>query len=432
MRTSHLVVSLCALVLLAAVPAPAAAAAVAIDGHVIAPPTTNGKRVTVTLVLTARSERAARLQKAVVRIGVPRRTLLTAPAPGAKPGARRTVRVSPLTIRLGDRVRGTTRFTRKARVRLRRQVLPTLTLRGSRLLSRTSMLSNDELQRMIESLGEQLRTLSARVDALAAATTTGFRSLEGRLGATSARTDQLAGSVASLGSLLATLAGRVETLEVAPAPGGADPAVLQGLRDDIDGLLGRVGSLEGVTSGLGVDLGQLNSTVGGLLGSMSDAESRITDLIGVTGALGTQLDAARGVLDQVPGLVAQVTGIDSALTGLTGRVTSTEDLVSRLDSAVGNVRSGLDDLTTLTGSLVTGLDAQRLELQALDTALSGLASNLGAVTADVGLLQGAVSGLDTTVAGLGGDLGALGGQVTRLQVVSDLVCAVPLLIRCPS
>lgn len=420
-----------ALAAVAAAAPPAGAAAVTIDGHAIAPPVVKGQRVLTTIVLTARAERAARLRKGVVRVSVPRRALLRAPKPTATTATgaatRGTTKVSPLTIRVGDRIRGVTSLTRKSRARLARRPLPTLTLRSSRILSRASILSNDELQRMIEGLGEQLRALAARVDALATSTTASIGALNGRIDVSTARINQLDSGLSTLRGLLALLAERVDALELGAGDGGVDGSALQGLRNDLDGLLGRVGLLEGLTDGLGLNLGNLGATVSGLLGSMAAAESRIDDLVSISGLLSDRLDDARSLLGQVPDLIAQVGGIDSALSALTGRVTGAEGLIDGLGSALGGVTRTVDGLVSQTGELVTRLDDQETEIALLQSTVGTLTRDLTTVTGELGLLQGTVSGLNSTVVGLGNDLDSLTSRVLGLEVVTDLICSLPLI-----
>ena len=123
-----------ALALCLVLPMGAQAKAKTLDGHVIAPPSVSKSKVTVPVLLTTSSERRLRLRKAVVRVVIPRKTRLTAPAPfgNAK------VKIPASSLRAGDQLKGAVSISRKQLKRLRKRAVPTLKVKRPRVPTRAS------------------------------------------------------------------------------------------------------------------------------------------------------------------------------------------------------------------------------------------------------------------------------------------------------
>jgi uncharacterized phage infection (PIP) family protein YhgE len=389
-----------------------------VEGHVIAPPTAKGKRTSVPLLLTERSERRLKLRRGIVRVLVAPRARLSAPGPGGKG----SVTLTPSALQAGDRVQAVAKLSRKQVKRLRKRSVPAFAVRRVSVVARASSLSNDDLARMIAELDARLTALSQRVDGMAASNADQFASLRSDLDSLAARTGVLESSFASLGGSLDELLARIDLLE-----GLVDPELLAALQDDVDSLLGRTGALEGVTGGLTTSLAGLTGTVGGLETSLDAIDSQLDPLLTTVDSLSGRLDDADGVLAQVPGILSQIDGIESGLSTLTGRVEGSELLLDTLGGTVDGLTGTVDGLTDVTDSLLDTATQQGLDIDALQGSVSTLTTNLTTVTNNLLSLQGTVGSLGTTVSGLTTSVGTLTGQVAGLQGTLNLLCGVPLI-----
>lgn len=402
-----------------AIAAPSAQAATTrVDGQVIAPPGAKGKRTSVPLLLTERSERRLKLRKGIVRILVAPRARLSAPGPGGHG----SVKLSPSALQAGDHVQAVAKLSRKQVKRLRKRSVPAFAVRRVSVVARASSLSNDDLARMVAELDARLTALSQRVDGLAASNAAQMAALRGDLDSLTARTDALETGFASFGSSLDSLLTRIELLE-----GLVDPELLASLSDNVDSLLGRADTLEGVTGGLTTSLGGLTGTVSGLQTSLTTAQGQLGPLLTTVGDLSDRVGDAEGALDQVPGMLAQIEDIDTTLNTLSGRVDASELLLTDVGGTVDGLTSTVGDLTTTTETLLDASTEQALDIGALQGSLSTLDDDVADVTGDLTSLQGTVGGLGTTVTGLTGSVGALTGQVAGLQSTLNLLCGVPLI-----
>jgi ABC-type transporter Mla subunit MlaD len=395
--------------------APAAQARTAIvDGHVIAAPSANGKRVSVPLLLTTRSERRLRLRRGIVRVTLPRRAAMSAPGAGG-------AAVAPAALRVGDRLRGRARLTRRSVERLRKRAIPKLALRRARIVARASSLGNDDLLRMIRQLDSRLTALSRRVDEMGSSTSAQLSGLRRDLDALSARTGLLESGLGSLGGSLDDLIERIDLLE-----GIVDPELLTALRADVDSLLGRVGSLEGITDGLTGSLGGLSGTVGGLQSSLGEIQGQLDPLLTNVDALTERMDDADAVLAQVPTILGQVGDVETALAALNGRVDASDALLASLGSTVDGLSATITSLTAVTDGLVETVTEQGVDVSALEVTIASLSSSLADVTSGLASLQGAVGALVTTTDDLTDSVDSLANEVTDLQGVVGVICALPL------
>jgi hypothetical protein len=392
-----------------------------VEGHVIAAPAAKGKRTSVPLLLTERSERRLKLRRGIVRVLVSPRARLSAPGPGGQG----SVRLTPSALQAGDRVLAVAKLSRKQVKRLRKRSVPSFAVRKVSVTARASSLSNDDLARMVAELDARLTALSQRVDGMASSNAAQFASLRGDLDGLAARTAVLESSFASLGGSLDTLLARIDLLE-----GLIDPELLAALLDDVDSLLGRTDTLEGVTGGLTSSLAGLTGTVGGLETSLNAIDGQLDPLLTTVNSLSGRLDDADGVLAQVPGILSQIDGIESGLSNLTGRVEGSELLLDTLGGTVDGLTGEVEGLTGVTDDLFDTATQQGLDIGALQGGVSTLTTNLTTVTSNLLSLQGTVGVLGTTVGGLTTSVGTLTGQVTGLQGVVGVICAVPVLNLC--
>jgi hypothetical protein len=402
-----------------AIAAPSAQAATTrVEGHVIAPPGAKGKRTSVPLLLTERSERRLKLRKGIVRVLVAPRARLSVPAPGGHG----SVKLAPSALQAGDRVQAVAKLSRKQVKRLRKRSVPAFAVRRASVTARASSLSNDELARMIAELDVRLTALSQRVDGMAASNAAQMAGLRGDLDSLAVRTGALENGLAAFGSSLDALLDRVDLLV-----GLVDPELLAALSGDVDSLLGRADALESVTGGLNLSLGELGGTVGNLQTSLTTAQGQLGPLLDQVGALDDRVDDAEGALDQVPGMLAQIDGIDSALNSLSGRVETSELMLEDIGDDVDGLGLTVGELTDTTEILIDSTALQALDIGALQGSVTGLGDDLGVVTGDLNALGGTVGLLDTSVSGLTTSVSALTGQVAGLQSVVNLLCGVPLI-----
>jgi uncharacterized protein YoxC len=397
-----------------AIAAPSAQAATTrVDGQVIAPPGAKGKRASVPLLLTERSERRLKLRKGIVRVLLPPRARLSAPGPGGHG----SVKLAPSALQAGDRVRAVAKLSRKQVMRLRKRSVPAFAVRRVSVVTRASALSTDDLARMVAELDARLTALSQRVEGLAAHNTPGMAAWRNDLDGLAARTSALESSFGELGTSLGSLLARIDLLE-----GVVDPVLMGGLRGDVDSLLGRTGSLEGVTGGLSSSLGGLTGTVGGLTSSLSTVQGQLNPLLTTVDDLSGRLDTADSTLAQVPGLLTQIDGIEADLNGLTGRVDSSELALETVSDAVTDLDGTVGGLTTLTNATAATVTQQGVDIGALQGSVSGLTASLNTVTGNLATLQGTVTTLGSTVGGLSSTVSGLTTQVGSLTgVVCDLV-----------
>jgi len=410
-----LILATVAVLLCLALPTAAQGRAKTLDGHVIAPPSVSKSRVSVPVLLTERSERRLRLGKAVVRVVIPRKTKLSAPAPTG----RGKVKIGASALRAGDQLKAAVSISRKQLRRLRKRAVPALKVKRPRVPRRASALSTDELMRVVESLAAQLSALSGRVDGLAALTDSQFRSLLVRIQAVEARVTALETALGNLELSVADLLDRLDLLE-ASLP---DPAQLAQLVSDVQSLLTRVTALEALTSTLGNNLSALTTTVTSQQSAISALQGQVTPLMTEVTSLGTRVTNVETTLTQLPGLITQVTSLDTALTTLDGRVDTAETALTTLDGTVSGLQTTVGTLDTTVDGLV---DTSALQ----STDIGDLQADSLDVISGVAALTGTVSGLQSDVAGIQGDVAGLQSDVAGLQGTIGTICGMAIITVC--
>jgi len=408
MKNARRTTGVCVLAL-AALAAPGAAEAknYGIDGHVVAPPTASKGRLVVPILLSERAERRLRLGKGLVRVSVPARTRLQAPAPNG----RGTVAILPSALRVGDQLKASAPLTRRAVKRLKKRAVPGFLVRKTKVVRRSSALSTDELTQILGDLGRQLNLLTGRVNSLASLTSTQVGGLLTRLESHTDRMNTLTNTLGTLETSVTQFLDRLTLLESA-VPNTAELIKLQ---SDVTSLLSRATSLESVTGGLTTNLGNLTTTVAGLQGSLTGLSGQITALTTSLNGLSSRMTSAETTLAQLPGLIAQVSSLDSSLVALTGRVTAAEGLLTTLGGSLTGLNGTVAGLTTTTNGLTSTVNVQGLDIASLTTTVGTLDTGLTGVQSSVATLQGTVGGLQSTVTGLT-------GQVNTLNTTVGILC----------
>ena len=111
------------------------------------------------------------------------------------------------------------------------------------------------------------------------------------------------------------------------------------------------------------------------------------------------------------GLGGDLGRLESALGGLTAYVQAG---FAKLDTDLGGLRTNLGALATALADLEKRVEALESGMPALGTQVSELASQLAALQTALTALQGDVGGLEGDVGGLQGDIAALEASVTQL------------------
>ena len=385
--------ALLALVLLAAIPAAAEARTFKVDGRVTGPPTAKGGAVTVPLQLTGRAGRALKLGTRRVRVRFRRARL---PLSGAA-GVRR--RLAPRALRNGDRLKGVTSLSKKARLRLRYRSRPTLKLRRPRVIRRVRRSRGAPVppsavvplartpEQIVRDIGSRATALSIRIGA--------FGSLSQQIArlATLRLPLGLAGVTLAFESLTTALENRAST----------DPA--------FGPLLAEVEALAPGADWLGTALGAVDTSV-----RTSHALIVIGDAVETLAVASPILATQIELLKQIPGVLAQVTAIEEALTRIEGRLDAVEAASGSVSSSTGGLNTGMASLSDAVNELATAVEAGADPastgdgVDALATDVAGLASGFGALQASLDQFAPALDGLHA-------DAVALGGMVEGLEAL---------------
>jgi prefoldin subunit 5 len=381
-------------VLLAALPAAAQARNYKIEGVVTGPPAARGGAVTVPFKVTPQVGRALNFGTRNVSVRIARRARLRLSGAGASGVSR----LSPSGLRAGDRLKGVTSISRRARRRLRWSYRPALKVKRAtvirpapRALAPPSARGGGPgtfplpafsgipgppatpLGQVVAHLSAQTSALSARADEAGP--------LAQRIEAQGLRLDELKetgiGGVTtafdSLQTALADLEGQV----------GVDQAALDALQLEVEELRGRVEQLEG-------GIGPIDSTLGELKGALSKVRGAAEKLVPAVGNMAAQVAS----IQQTAGAQAVVTSLDAAATNLNGRLDTVE--------------AGLGSLASDTAALIEAMAS-------LAASVNQLAS------ADFAGMSAGVSDLGPAVAALEAGFGGLTATSNALVPVADAI-----------
>ncbi|HEV3377439.1 MAG TPA: hypothetical protein VG126_09190 [Thermoleophilaceae bacterium] len=388
--------TLLGLVLLAALPAAAQARTIKIEGVVTGPPRASGGAVTVPLKVTPRVGRALNLGTRDVSVRVPTRARLRLSGAGASGASQ----LSPRGLRAGDRVKGVTSLSRRARVRLRWHARPTLKLKRA-----TVVRPAPRAPAPPRALGAPGGTVPLPgFSGIAGPPTTPLGQVVARL---TAQTNALSSRAAETGPLaqkieaqdpqlealktgLEGVTGSLESLRTAlqGLEGQVDQTALDGLIAEVEDLRVRVEALE---SGLG----PVDSALGELDGALSKVRAATEKLAPTVATLASQVS----LIQQTAGAQAVVNSLDAATSALGGRLDTVE--------------AGLNSLATETAALLSGMAS-------LVTAVDALAGAAGS-GADLATLSAGVDGFEPSVAALEAGFGRLQATSAALIPVADAI-----------
>jgi hypothetical protein len=367
--------------LLAALPAAAQARTFKIEGVVTGPPAARGGAVTVPFKVTPRVGRELNFGTRNVSVRLGRRASLRLSGAGASGASR----LSPTRLQAGDRLKGVTSLSRRARMRLRWHFRPSLKLKRARVIRpaprapapprgivgpRTLALPGfsgipgppgTPLDQIAAHLATQASALAARAD----------------------EAGPLAQKIEAQGTELETLKKGIEGV------GGIEgvATALESLRTALEGVTGsealqaEVDALRLRVEALEDGIGAIDSTLGELGGALSKIRGAAEKLVPAAGNIVAQVAA----IQQTAGAQAMVTSLDAAATGLNGRLDT-------IDAGLGSLASGTAALIAAMASLTTTVN----DLTA--AAVSG--ADLATLTAGVNTLGPAVAALETGFGGL--------------------------------
>jgi chaperonin cofactor prefoldin len=386
--------------LLAAGPATAQARTFKIEGVVTGPPAVRSGAVTVPLKVTPRVGRALNLGTRNVSVRLGRRAPLRLSGAGAS-GASRLL---PSKLQAGDRLKGVTSLSRRARMRLRWHFRPSLKLKrakvirpaprplappGGTLGPRTFPLPGfsgipgppaTPLGQIAAHLASQASALSARADEAGP--------LAQMIDAQRLHKDTLETGIEELTTALLELRTALDLLG------------LVALRDEVEDLRARVEDLKD-------QIGPIDSTLGELDGALSKVRGAAEKLVPAVGNIASQVTA----IQQTAGAQAVVTSLDASATGLNGRLDTVE-------AGLGSLASDTAALIAAMGSLADAVDAL--------TAAAGSGTDLAALTAGVNSLETGFGRLAATSNALVPVADAIETEAPELEkAVGELCSLVP-------
>ncbi len=390
-------VSLLALLILVAVPAAAEAKNFKVDGRVKGAPTASGRAVTVPLQLTRAAGNKLRLGTRNVRVSIKRRARLRLSGSGAQGASR----LAPTGLRAGDRLKGVTSLTRKARRRMRYTAVPKLKLKRVRVIRNARRLAppggpGAAAPRTFE---QALAELPGRVMALNAKV--------GEFGSLPQQIEAQKLQLESLGTGLEDVTTAFEALTSA-LEGRPDSANFEGVVLQVEGLVARIELLEGSTTAVEESLSQLESGIGTIGGALQELT-----------IMAPLLASQAALIRSFPGAEAQVMALDETLRRIESRIGAAEQAIGSIGSNVGALNAQMASLASqVNGVASTAASADLGTVQNAVNGLSGGVSSLESAFAGFGGLGGAAA----DIAGLEADAVALEGMVEALCTSVPTAC----------
>jgi hypothetical protein len=385
------------LLLLVAVPAAAEAKNYKLDGRVKGAPTAKGRTVSVPVQLTRAAGNKLRLGTRNVRVSIKRRARLRLSGSDAQGASR----LAATGLRAGDRLKGITSLSRKARKRMRYTAVPKLKLKRGRVIRNARRLAppggSPPPAAAPRTFEQALAEMPARVTALNAKVGE-FGTLPQQIEMQKLTLEGLATGLESVTLAFETLTTNVEGR---PDQGGA--VLLQ-----VEGLVLRIEGLEGSTTAVEESLSLLE----GGIGTIGGALEQLT-------VMAPLLASQAALIRSFPGAEAQVMALDATLLRIEGRIAAAE-------AAIGNIGSGVGALNAQMASLAAQVNgvastAPTAELGALQNAVNGLAGGIGSLeSAFAGF--GSLGGAAAEIAGLEADGVALEAAVEGLCTLVPTAC----------
>jgi prefoldin subunit 5 len=350
---------------LVAIPA-AQARTYTVDGRVTSAPSIRGGAVTVPVLLTKKSGRAIKVGTRRVRVRLARRSRL--PLAGAS-----SARLAPSALRAGDRLKGKTALSKKARRRLRRRARPTLKVNRASVTrggggggSVTPAPALRTFEQIVAELGTQAASLFGRV---------------GELGSLPQRIEAQKLQLETLKTNLETVATAFEGLEARGIP-----------PEMFEPLVARVEALETSLSAVEDALGTIESGLGKVEGAL--------ETIAPAAAI---LASQASLIRSIPGAEAQVVALDEALRALGGKLDAIDAALGALDAKVAAANAAISALTNAVNGVT---DAG---------GVAGLSGPVGNLEAAFGGLASSITGIAPTVASLEAD---------GVEAMAEMLCTV--------
>jgi prefoldin subunit 5 len=386
-------VSLLALIVLVAVPAAAEAKNFKVDGRVKGAPTASGRAVTVPLQLTRAAGNKLRLGTRNVRVSIKRRARLRLSGSAAQGASR----LAPSALRAGDRLKGVTSLSRKARRKMRYTAVPKLRLKRVRVIRNARRLAAPggpaaaprTLEQALAEMPGRVMSLNAKVGE--------FGSLPQQI---EAQKLQLEGLATGMDGVKTAFEALTTALEDRPDQGGTVLA-------QVEALVLRIEAVEASTTSVEEALSHLESGIGTIGGTLEQLT-----------IMAPLLASQAALIRSFPGAEAQVMALDETLRRIESRIGAAERAIGSIGSNVGALNAQMASLAAQVNQ-VAGIAGG--DLGAVQNAVNGLAGGVASLESAFAAL-GSLGGAAVEVAGLEADAIALEGMVEGLCTSVPTAC----------
>jgi hypothetical protein len=383
---------------LVAVPAAAEAKNYKVDGRVKGAPTAQGRTVSVPVQLTRAAGNKLRLGTRNVRVSIKRRARLRLSGSDAQGASR----LAPTGLRAGDRLKGVTSLTRKAKRRMRFVARPTLKLKRARVIRNARRLAPPgrgpaapaprTFEQVIAELPGRVMALNAKVGE--------FGSLPQQIEAQKLQLESL-----DLGLEGVNMAFETLTTNVEERGAGFELALAS-----VEGLVLQLEGVEASTGALDTALGQLESGIGTIGGALEQLT-----------IMAPLLASQAALIKSFPGAEAQVMAIDETLRRIESRLAAAEAAIGNIGGNVGALNAQMATLTAQVNAAANTAANLGADATAVQNAVNGLAGPVGSLVSAFGGL-GSLGGVATELAGLEADAVALEGAVELLCTSVPTAC----------
>lgn len=408
--------TLIVVVLLAALPAAAQARTYKIEGVVTGPPAARGGAVTVPFKVTPRVGRALNFGTRNVSVRIAKRARLRLSGAGASGASR----LSPSGLRAGDRLKGVTSISSRARRRLRWSYRPALKLKRATVIRPAARALAPPPARgggpgtfplpafsgipgpPATPLGQVVAHLSAQTSALSTRADEAGP-LAQKIEAQGLQLKELETGIEETTAAFVSLQTALADLE---SQGGVDQAAMDALQFEVDELRGRVEELDG-------GIGAIDPTLGELKGAVDKVRGAAEKLVPAVGNMASQVAS----IQQAAGAQAVVTSLDAAATNLNGRLDTVE--------------AGLGSLASDTAALIEAMASLAATVNQLASAdFAGISAGVSGLGPDVAALEAGFGGLTATSNALVPVADAIETEAPELEkAVGELCSLVPT--TCP-
>jgi hypothetical protein len=390
-------VTLLALLILVAVPAAAEAKNYKLDGRVKGAPTAKGRTVSVPVQLTRANGNKLRLGTRNVRVSIKRRARLRLSGSDAQGASR----LAATGLRAGDRLKGITSLTRKARRRMRYTPVPKLKLKRGRVIRNARKLApggpGGPPAAAPRTFEQALAEMPGRVNAL--------NLKVGEFGTLPQQIEAQKLQLESLGTGLEGVTTAFEALTTAVEARGVG---FEGLLLTVEGLVLQVEGVETSTAAVEDQLGLLESGIGTIGGALQEL-TLIAPLLASQAAL----------IKSFPGAEAQVMALDETLRRIESRLGAAEAAIGGIGANVGALNAQMATLAAQVNAV--SVTAASGDLGTVTAAVNGLSAGVGSLQSAFAWL-GRLGGAATEVAGLEADGVALEGAVEMLCTLVPTAC----------